>query len=227
MKTIEYPMIQSLQLITMPTIFPINCYIVLEDEFCTLIDCSKRGMATPIIAAIEQTKLPLNYIIITHAHSDHTGDLAKIKKHFPKAKICIGKQEFIDSERPVDNIRLPAKPDILLEEGDTIGSLRVIDTPGHTNGSISLIDTRSHTTYVGDLLQTRGGLSIAGDVRWLFPFPGKATIDKKTAIQSVKKLIANEQIATIFCGHGAAVSYARDTFQQIILRAEKNREKSS
>jgi len=222
MKIVKHSTIQSLQLITMPTLFPINCYLVLEENFCTLIDCSKSGMAAPIITAIEQTQLPLNYIIITHAHSDHTGDLVKIKEHFPNAQVCIGRKEFADSQEQVPKINMPVSPNILLDEENHIGSLTILDTPGHTNGSISLIDTRNQAVYVGDLLQTRSGLAIAGDVRWLFPFPGMATVDKKMSIQSVKKLTRDRKVSTILFGHGNSITYNADIFEQIIKRAEKN-----
>ncbi|MCB5953602.1 MBL fold metallo-hydrolase [Enterococcus sp. CWB-B31] len=222
MKIIRYPQTYSLQLITMPRIFPINCYIILENDFCTLIDCSKNGQAKSIIKALEETDLPLKYIVITHAHSDHTGDLTKIKDHFPQAKICIGRKEFEDSSNHVKNINMPVQPDLLLDECSSIGSLSIYETPGHTNGSISLIDRRNDSAYVGDLLQTRGGLAISGDTRWLFPFPALATNNRKEAIQSVKKLTQQTQLKQIFCGHGAAVTYNEAIFESIIQRAENN-----
>lgn len=219
MKTIKHPASHTLQLTT--PVFPINCYIVIEDSFCTLIDCSNRGTAKSIIQAIEKTQLPLKYIILTHAHSDHTGDIVKISAHFPKAEICIGKKEYTDSQNNVHNIRMPIEPTILLSDGEKIGSLLVQETPGHTNGSITLIDQRVNTAYVGDLLQSQGGLAISGDTRWLFPFPAMATVDKQAAIKSVEQLIEKNELHHIFCGHGAVITYAKENFDIIIARARK------
>lgn len=219
MKTIKHSASYALQLTT--PIFPINCYIVEEDSYCTLIDCSNRGTAKSIIKAIEKTQLPLRYIILTHAHSDHTGDIQKISLHFPETEICIGKKEYEDSQNGVHNIRMPIKPTTLLSEGDRIGNLLVQETPGHTNGSITLIDQRVGTAYVGDLLQSQGGLSISGDIRWLFPFPAMATVDKHRAIQSVEQLIEKNSPKQIFCGHGSAITYTKENFDRIITRAKK------
>ncbi|WP_170924794.1 MBL fold metallo-hydrolase [Candidatus Enterococcus clewellii] len=221
MKIIDHSDSNALQLITMPRIFPINCYIIKERNFCTLIDCSKSGTAKSIIKAIEHTQLPLKYIVLTHAHSDHTGDIQKISAHFPEAEICIGKKEFIDSQNNVQNIRMPIRPTLLVSEGDYIGSLIVRETPGHTNGSISLIDPRVNAAYVGDLLQSRGGLAISGDIRWLFPFPAWATADKQAAIDSVKHLCQKETIHQIFCGHGPTITYSKERFEKIVTRAQE------
>ncbi|MHC5218618.1 MBL fold metallo-hydrolase [Enterococcus sp. LJL128] len=221
MKTIYHSTEESLQLITMPRIFPINCYIILEKDYCVLIDCSKQGMAEPIIKAVEDTGKPLKYIILTHAHADHTGDINKIKNYFPKAKVCIGAQEFSDSKTGVRNIHLPIEPDLLLKHKDVLGSLVVYETPGHTNGSISLIDTRSLSSYVGDLIQTRGGAAISGDLRWRFPFPAFATVDKQAAVDSVKSLYADYTIYKTFCGHGPVLVPTHNEITQLIKRAEQ------
>ncbi|MGL4696825.1 MBL fold metallo-hydrolase [Enterococcus larvae] len=219
MKIINHSTSHVLQLTT--PIFPINCYIVKEENYCTLIDCSKSGTAKSIIQAVEETQLPLKYIILTHAHSDHTGDIQKISAHFPDAEVCIGKKEYIDSQNNVHNIRMPIEPKTLLSEGESIGSLLVRETPGHTNGSISLIDQRTHTAYVGDLLQSQGGLAISGDIRWLFPFPAMATVDKQLAIESVKQLCEKETLQYIFCGHGPVTIYSKESFARLITRAQK------
>ena len=46
-------------------------------------------------------------------------------------------KKYTNSGRHTKNIK--TKPDLLLEEGDRIGSLEVIATPGHTPGSIALL----------------------------------------------------------------------------------------
>jgi glyoxylase-like metal-dependent hydrolase (beta-lactamase superfamily II) len=218
MKIIQHPFSNSLQL--KASLFPINCFIIKEKDFCTLIDCNTKKEAEPIIQALEQTKLPLKYIIVTHGHSDHIGDIKKIRDHFPQAAICVGAKEMADSKSTTAKIKIPLEPDILLAQGDQIGSLLVQETPGHTHGSISLIDQRSFVAYVGDLLQTQGGLAISGDTRWAFPFPALATADKQAAITSTQKLIHDFPLTYIFCGHGSVVAYNEALFQKTSLRAQ-------
>ncbi|MGY3779582.1 MBL fold metallo-hydrolase [Isobaculum melis] len=213
---------QQLMCITMPRFFPINAYLILEDSFCTLIDCSKKGMGAKLIQAIQSTNLPLKHIILTHAHSDHIGDVALIKKAFPQAQVMISATEMKQLQAGTKGLTpLPLQPDILLNENDRVGALLVKETPGHTLGSISLIDTRNQHAFVGDLIQTAGGAAIAGDKRWLFPFPAYATMDQKLAIQSFKQLVT-EPITAFYSGHGQALlGNQNETLEKMIARAEK------
>lgn len=51
---------------------------------------------------------------------------------------------------------ISTEADYLTEDGDIIGNLTVIATPGHTPGSISLYDANHKILIVGDALQTKG-----------------------------------------------------------------------
>ncbi len=70
------------------------------------------------------------------------------------------------------------KPTLLLHEGDRIGSLEVIATPGHTPGHIAFIDTRGRALIAGDAFQTLGGVAVSGTVKLLFPLPALSTWQK-------------------------------------------------
>ena len=112
-------------------------------------------------------------IIITHAHIDHVGSAAELKRR-TGAKIAIHKADagFLSGEKKMKmpakrmslRIRLmqflmpffkaePAKADIILGDKDKIAGLEVIFTPGHTPGSICLYDRRRKVMFVGDLLR--------------------------------------------------------------------------
>lgn len=206
------------QLVTMPRLFPINCYLIKEQKFMTLIDCSKKGESRKIIDVIQSEGRPLKHIILTHAHSDHIGDVDKIKKVFPKAEIILSEKENQDLNHKERKLSpLPVQVDRLVKEGDYVGSLLVKETPGHTRGSISLIDLRTHFAFVGDLIQTKGGNAIAGDRRVIFPFPAMATQDKTAAIQSFEK-ISKDQYARYYCGHGSYLENNSEKIQRMIAR---------
>lgn len=210
------------QLISMPKLFPVNCYLVKEKGYLTLIDCSIKRASKKIIEAIQAEKMPLKYIILTHAHSDHVGDLEIIKNVFPNAKVILSEKEAREiNKRSKDLVSIPVKIDQLVNEGDRIGSLLIKETPGHTIGSISMIDLRTKFAFVGDLIQTRGGNAIAGDKRFLFPFPAIATQDKLLAIQSFQKLSA-ESIVRYYCGHGFYLENKPEEIQRLIIRGKQN-----
>jgi glyoxylase-like metal-dependent hydrolase (beta-lactamase superfamily II) len=107
---------------------------------------------------------------------------------------------------------------LLLAEGDLIGSLRAIDTPGHIPGHLSFLDERDGTLYAGDALICKGGLSISGFAPWFFPFPNFGTWDKATALASAKKLLAYP-IERFASGHGAIQAGGRPALTAAIAIA--------
>ena len=73
-------------------------------------------------------------------------------------------------------------------DGDRVGSLLAIMTPGHTPGSMSFLDVRNKALIVGDAFQTRGGMAVSGQIKFWFPFPAMATWSKEISLQSAQKL---------------------------------------
>lgn len=220
------------QLTDMPVLFPINCFLIAENQELTLIDTGLNRSAKGILNTINNIGLPLTKIILTHAHIDHVGSLTKINAAFPDAEILIGKQEWSILQEQLnpsishtysnypDLTPLAVEPTGFLEDGDRINSLLIIETPGHTLGSISIFDQRHGYLVVGDLLQTRGGPAIAGDIRPLFPFPGKATWEPKIAIQSTEKILTF-QPSLIACGHGDWLTDPNQQLSSLVTRAKK------
>ena len=56
-------------------LFPVNCYLVEEENEVTLIDAALPGSYKGIIQAVNQLGKPLQHILLTHAHGDHVGSL--------------------------------------------------------------------------------------------------------------------------------------------------------
>jgi len=222
------------QLSFMPRIFPVNCYFVEEESELTLIDTALPYSAKSIINAAKKIGKPITRIIITHAHSDHIGALDMLKELLPASQVSIssrdallleGNSTLLPNEKNIPirgglpkNIR--TKPDLLLEEGDRVGSLEVISTPGHTPGSITFFDTRNRSLIAGDALITRGKLVVSGMMNPLFPFPSQATWDKNTALESAKKL-SELNPSLLGVGHGKMLMHPQELLKIAIAEAEK------
>ncbi|MFM9279466.1 MBL fold metallo-hydrolase [Paenibacillus jiagnxiensis] len=224
------------QLTHLPHVFPVNCYLVEEQDSLTLVDAAWPINAKDIIKAARQVGKPITRILLTHTHVDHVGAVDNLKLLLPEvklylsgreAKLLSGDNSLVEGEANVP-IRgglakpgpMKAKPDILLKEGDMIGSLISISAPGHTPGQMAFMDTRNEALIVGDAFQTRGGLAVAGQMRLLFPFPALSTWDKRTSIETAQKLFELKP-SLIAPGHGNLEIKPQHLMEAAIKRAEK------
>lgn len=133
------------------------------DNFCYVIYCPKQRKAAVVDPGFDATgalevlgtnHLLLEYVILTHHHSDHVAETTNLKKAVPGCRIVASKE---------DGQRLPVKPDIVVSDGSTLPvgtiGLSFITTPGHTSGSICVIvdDTAiltGDTLFIGDCGRT-------------------------------------------------------------------------
>jgi glyoxylase-like metal-dependent hydrolase (beta-lactamase superfamily II) len=177
-----------------------------------------------IVNTIKGINKPLTKIILTHPHHDHVGSLDKIKEMYPQAKLYISKRDerLLKGDKTLERgepefkvrgkfIKIKSSPDVLVEDEDSIGSLKVVDTKGHTPGSISLYCTKNKMMFVGDLLHNVDGINLASTFKWRFPFPSLATWNRGFVNLSVKKIMRYE-INYLFFGHG---NYVVDPLNQL------------
>lgn len=228
------------QLIFLPGVFPVNCYIVEEESSLTLIDAGLPNSYKGIQQAIAQIDKPLGAIILTHIHDDHVGSLDMLHRLYPDIPVYVSERDArlmsgdltLDSHEPQTKIKgsvpkkLQTRPSVLLHEGDLVGSLQVIATPGHTPGSIALLDTRDRSLIAGDSFQTRGGVAVAGSVRLAFPFPALATWSKELSLQSAQRLLAFKP-SLLAVGHGHMIDHPYQAMYTAIQQAEARLKKSS
>lgn len=202
------------QLTRLPRVFPVNCYLVREDDGLTLIDTTIGGSAPAILAAAERMGAPIVRIALTHAHGDHAGSLDALQASLPEAEVLVPKREalFLAGDRHLEpdeeqgKLRgswktCTTKPTRVLQPGDRVGSLEVIASPGHTPGHVAFLDTRDRSLIAGDAFQTRAGIAVSGVIRPLFPFVAMGTWLKPKALASARALRALEP-RLLAVGHG-------------------------
>ncbi|WP_425802853.1 MBL fold metallo-hydrolase [Desulfitobacterium sp. Sab5] len=221
------------QLTLMPLIFPVNCYLIEEENGLTLIDAALSFGFKDILKASEKMDKPITKIVLTHAHGDHIGALDQLKQTLKDVPVYVSQRESRlmsgDTTLDADEDNLPVKgsvpknlltrADVLVKDGDQIGSLLVVSAPGHTPGSTAYLDTRNNILIVGDAFQVRGGLAVAGQIRPLFPFPALATWNKKAALESAHKL-RNLDPSVLATGHGNILVNPLKAMDEVIAQAE-------
>lgn len=229
------PMSNGYQLTFMPRFFPVNCYMIEEVDGITLIDAALPYSGKAIMQAAARIGKPITRIALTHAHGDHVGALDSLKELLPDVPVYISARDSrlmrgdvsLDPGEPATPIKggvpkkLRTRADVLLSDGDRVGSLLAIAAPGHTPGSMAFLDSRCRSLIAGDAMQTRGGVAVSGLVKPLFPFPALATWNKQAALESARKLKAyNPTLLAV--GHGRLLPQPLAAMEQAIVEAEKH-----
>jgi glyoxylase-like metal-dependent hydrolase (beta-lactamase superfamily II) len=220
------------QLTRFPHLFPMNCYLVREDDGLTLVDTTMMGSARDILDAAAKLGMPIVRIALTHAHGDHVGHLDALYAALPNAEVLISAREarFLAGDLSLDPAEQHDKlkgnwktctthPTRTLAPGDRVGSLEVVASPGHTPGHQSFFDPRDGTLIAGDAFQTQAGIAVSGVVRPLFPFPAMGTWDKSAAIESAGRLRALNP-SRLAPGHGSVMEQPQEAMDRAIAAAK-------
>ena len=147
----------------------------------TLFDTDARRIIDRI-GSIGRSVEDLKHIVLTHAHRSHLGGLATLKElsgatvysHAWEADIVAGER----TAQPVTPVPMrplstywsvyylqlgaalgrgkhpPCPIDTTLEDGDTVGPVRVLHTPGHTPGHLAFWWPESRALFAGDAIAT-------------------------------------------------------------------------
>jgi glyoxylase-like metal-dependent hydrolase (beta-lactamase superfamily II) len=193
-----------------------NCFLLKESNELTLIDTNFPGSANAILRAAASLGLPITTIALTHAHFDHVGSLDVLAQALSNAKIVIGEREERllrcdfsldpgETGKPLLGFkRVRSSAHRVLNDGDQVGSLRVVTSPGHTPGHIAYLDVRDNSLLAGDSYITQKGVIAAGVYSFFFPMPAWFSWNCALAAVSAAKLTALKP-RLLAVGHGPCV----------------------
>jgi glyoxylase-like metal-dependent hydrolase (beta-lactamase superfamily II) len=93
------------QITFMPNLFPVNCYLIEENDGLTLIDAALPYSAKGILKAAQTIGKPITKIVLTHAHEDHVGALDLIKEELMDVPVYISKRDsrLMAGDRTLDS----------------------------------------------------------------------------------------------------------------------------
>ena len=155
---------------------------------CVLIDAS--GDLDAIAHALEQRRLTLDCILLTHSHSDHTFSLPAWIKKFPDIKIGIHPSSLKALSSWGFNHLFPLDDGMVISVGDK--ALLVIHAPGHTWDSVCFWDQGGNNLFSGDVIF--GGNIGCSD----YHAGGNRNVFYQTIINLLKKIPSH---ANIYSGH--------------------------
>lgn len=178
-------------------------FLIYGEKIC-LVDSGVAGSEEIIFQYLKDTgRSPqeISMLILTHAHPDHIGSAAAIKRitgctvaAHASERAWIEDVALQAKERPVpgffDLVGGSVKVDRALKEGDKLTldvchDLRVLHTPGHSCGSISLWIAKEGALITADAIPIAGEMPIYQDI-----LASVRSVQRLAAIPDIKLLLA-------------------------------------
>lgn len=184
-----------------PEEFSANNYLLYNEETKNAVLFDPSGCFLKVKNFINENKLNLKSIIVTHVHFDHVGDIKKYQDNFENIKTYLPKNDEILYKnlvmqcdmfgvRRVENFRVDEfvdeKSELFLDDV----KIEIIETPGHSKGSTCYL--------IGDIL-------ISGDTLFYeeigrCDLPTGSFTDITHSIK--EKLFSLKDEVKVFTGHG-------------------------
>lgn len=184
--------------------FQENCYLLSDEATRRGVLIDPGDEAPRIAAMVRASRLTLDAIWLTHAHLDHVGAIAAIKREWGTVPVLLHPDDLPLYHRASQQAAFyglpfeqPADPDREIANGDvlTVGAERftVRHTPGHSPG---------HVVFAGDKLMLGGDLLFAGSIgRTDLPFSNPDAMEASLAL-----VATFNPATTVYPGHGPPTS---------------------
>lgn len=140
----------------------VNTYLAVDKETNKGFVVDPGGYSPAMVQAVKDGNIDLEYIIVTHGHSDHICGVNELKEAFPDAKIVAHE----DEETMLLDINMnfsasfgtpyTVHADIFVKDGDVLQvgklELKFFHTPGHSKGGMCVYIADKNVLFSGDTL---------------------------------------------------------------------------
>jgi glyoxylase-like metal-dependent hydrolase (beta-lactamase superfamily II) len=209
----------------------VNFYLVLDSGKATVVDAGVPGYWSQLEPALNAAGLDLDdvsAVLLTHAHSDHTGVAGHLHERGVTVHLHSGDHELLATGKEPWKRERGAFPQVLrpgvwpfffhmlrngalkppkitdpeaIADGDVVdipGRPRVLQTPGHTPGHCVFHFETARAVFVGDLLCTWNPLSGSRGPQIM---PGAFNVSSDQCLESLG-VLEDLDVDVILPGHG-------------------------
>ncbi|MBP2251571.1 glyoxylase-like metal-dependent hydrolase (beta-lactamase superfamily II) [Halarchaeum solikamskense] len=170
-----------------------NAYVV----DTVLVDPAARCARLDGVGGIE-------HVVATHTHPDHVGALARYAER--NGATVWAYAPYADRFADATGVA----PDRTYREGDSVGPLDVVATPGHAPDHVSFVSGDEY--LVGDCCRAGGSTAIADEG------------DLRAYLTSLRRLYARDP-GTLYPGHGDPIERPRERLAAVVAhRRERDRD---
>ncbi len=179
----------------------VNTYLAVDEETKKGFVVDPGGYNPKLTKMVQDEGIDIEYIILTHGHSDHICGVNEHLDDFPGAKVVANVNEKQMLEDPNLNMSTSfgapqtVHADILVDDNDELQvgnlTLKFFYTPGHTTGGMCIYIASENVLFSGDTLfrQSIGRTD----------FPGGSFKDLADAVH--KKLFVLPDETAVLPGH--------------------------
>ncbi len=187
-----------------------NCTILGDDGGARAVVIDPGAEVNAIVSCLAEHDWKLEAILVTHAHIDHIGGAAELKR-CTGAPVWLNPSDFelygtLAAQAAWLGVPVPERTpiDFELRSSTRISlggeSLEILETPGHTQGSISLFLPSEGKLFAGDTL-------FAGSIGRT-DLPGGDTVLLQHTLRQV--ILGLPDPTVVIPGHGPQTTIARE-----------------
>lgn len=209
-------MIEQLKINILDTDHVTNCYLIWDEETKEAIIVDPADKEELIEEKIDELNLKVKYIVLTHAHKDHTiAVIPLIRKYNVKVIASLKEKDMLLSKYNdcsdvfgLQQVKYDLNDFILLNDGDkfNIGNteIQIIHTPGHTRGSACYYIEKYNILITGDTVFSN-----------CFGRCDLDTASIEDMRDSLCKLYSKYENTYIYPGHGHTNIVLKDTYNHV------------